>query len=313
MIEHVSDAIGRLRDNIASVFIGHPGASDQVIAALIAGGHVLLEDVPGVGKTVLATAIARSVDCDFARVQLTPDMLPSDLIGVSVFDRNTGEFTLKRGPVFTNILLADEINRTSPRTQTALLEAMNEAQVSIDGSEIALTPPFMVIATQNPHDFEGTYPLPENQLDRFLMRLSIGYPPREDEIRVLELRPALNELPDLKPVLTRDELLELQRQASDVRLDRSLIEYIVEFARATREHEDLRIGLSPRGALALAQAARATALIAGRDFVIPEDVIDCIEPVCAHRVFTRQGSWRTGSHDAAAILEAIRSSVATPA
>jgi len=307
------DPIQRLRSNIESVFIGQPEVVDRAICCLLARGHALIEDVPGVGKTILANAIARSIDCRFTRVQLTPDLMPSDVIGVSVYDKDSGEFVLKKGPIFTNILLADEINRTTPRTQTALLEAMSETQVSIDGRVLPLERPFMVLATQNPHDFEGTFLLPENQLDRFHMRLSIGYPSTEDEIRVLELRPAEGALDALEPVMHRDDLLRLQGEVDEVRLDRSLLEYVVRFAQATREHEQVRIGLSPRGSLALAHAARASARYQRRDYVVPEDIIDNLEPVCGHRIVARTGLEHADRERVGELLEAIRSSVHSPA
>ncbi|RMH24896.1 MAG: AAA family ATPase [Planctomycetota bacterium] len=277
------DVIDRLRANIAGVFLGDPAAVDRVIACLLARGHVLIEDVPGVGKTILATALARSVDCSFNRIQLTPDLLPGDVLGVSIYNRQTERFEFKPGPIFANIVLADEINRASPKTQSALLEAMNEATVSSDGVIRRLEPPFMVVATQNPADFEGAYPLPESQLDRFLMRLGLGYPTPEREAEVLDLRPA-GAVQDLAPAISRQEVLALQDATDAVRLDPSLAEYIVSFARATREHEELRIGLSPRGALALAQAARATAVMDGRDYCIPEDITSNVRSVCAHRL-----------------------------
>ena len=307
------DAINKLRKNISSVFLGNPQAVDRVICCLLARGHILIEDVPGVGKTVLATAMARSIDCSFSRVQLTADLLPTDVLGVSVFDRTTGEFVFKHGPIFANIVLADEINRTTPRTQTALLEAMNEATVSIDGRVHQLEQPFMVVATQNPYEFEGTYPLPENQLDRFLMRTSLGYPSPADEARVLDLRPANHRLPQLEAVLHRDDVVELQRRVDDVKVDRSLLEYVIAFAGATRRHEELQVGLSPRGALALTQAARATAALAARDYVIPEDITGNIEAVCAHRVVTRAYGHEADASAAARILRAVQETVASPA
>ncbi len=281
----MQEAINRLRENIASVFLGNPEVIDRVICCLIADGHLLIEDVPGVGKTMLAMALARSLDGTFNRIQLTPDMLPSDVLGVSIYDRNSGEFELKKGPIFSNILLADEINRTSPRTQSALLEAMNEATVSIDGHVHQLQRPFLVIATQNPLDFEGAYPLPENQLDRFLMRIHLGYPNPVDELRVLNERPATTALPNIEPVVTRDQLLQLQQQVHEVKLADELGQYVISLAAASRDDDELRIGLSTRGALALAQAARASAVIAGRDYCIPEDITTNVFPVCAHRVF----------------------------
>lgn len=308
----MSDSITRLRDNILRVFLGNERAVERVVCCLLARGHLLLEDVPGVGKTVLATAIARSLDCSFARLQLTSDMLPSDVLGVTVYDRETGSFVLKKGPIFTNILLADEINRTTPRTQTALLEAMNEAQVSIDGHIHRLEEPFMVLATQNPYEFEGTYPLPENQLDRFLMRVSLGYPQAEDEVRVLELRPAQHALADLQPVLRRAELVELQKTVDSVRVDRALLEYIVSLAHATRAHPDIQIGLSPRGSLALAQAARAEAMYQGRDYVIPEDILENIEAVVAHRLVLKSALGGPSPSRAAELLRNIVMALRSP-
>jgi MoxR-like ATPase len=294
-------SIEKLRKNVCSVFLGNPEAVDRVICCLLARGHVLIEDVPGVGKTVLATALARSVDATFSRIQLTPDLLPSDILGVSVFTSGHaggngvsgigagGGFEFRRGPIFANIVLADEINRTPPRTQTALLEAMSEATVTVDGRMYTLEQPFILIATQNPFDFEGTYPLPENQLDRFLMRLSLGYPRAEDEARVLRTRPAEAPLHTLAPVLHAAEVREMQSAVDAVRLDGALVEYIVALANATRRREDLTVGLSPRGTLALAQASRATAVLGGRDYVIPEDITGNVIPVCAHRIIARAG------------------------
>lgn len=305
------DALTRLRSSISSVFFGDQRAVDRVICCLLARGHLLIEDVPGVGKTVLATALARSIDCQFTRIQLTPDMMPSDLLGVSVYDKTTGEFTFKRGPVFANIVLADEINRTPPRTQAALLEAMSDATVSIDGKAHDLPTPFMVVATQNPFDFEGTYLLPENQLDRFLMRVKLGYPTPEQEARVLDMRPAAEPLHTLKPVLHAADIVALQAKVDTVKVSGPLLQYIVAFANATRTHGALQLGLSPRGALALTQAARATALAAGRAFATTEDVIDNVSSVCAHRVITRS-SLGASSESAEDVLGSILRSVPAP-
>jgi len=307
------DALHRLRDNIASVFMGNESVIDRVICCLLARGHILIEDVPGVGKTVLATAIARSIDCSFNRIQLTPDMLPTDVLGVSVFDRNTGEFVFKRGPIFANIVVADEINRTTPRTQTALLEAMNEATVSIDGTTHVLHQPFMVIATQNPYEFEGTYPLPENQLDRFLMRTRLGYPGPEVEARILEVRPASGPLQHLKPVLTGDDIVELQRRTDAVRIEQSLVDYLIEFAGATRRSDELLLGLSPRGSLALAQAARASAVLEGREYVVPEDITRNILPVCSHRIVVKAYTQNGDASAAVRVLRNIVESLKSPA
>lgn len=332
-------AIATLRENISRVFLGHPSAVDRVLTCLLARGHILIEDVPGVGKTVLATALARSIDCAFSRIQLTPDLLPSDILGVTILHRdpNTGatSFEFKEGPIFANIILADEINRTPPRTQTALLEAMGEAAVSIDGKTRRLSLPFMVIATQNPLDFEGTYPLPENQLDRFLMRINVGYPTPTDEAQVLVKRPADTTLRDLAPVMHARDVVELQERVDAVRMEQALVEYIIEIARATRNRDDLALGLSPRGSLALAHAARATAVLHGREYVVPQDIVGNVISVCAHRLITRgyaeqgyraelslsrnagggsdqdiQGSYPPGS--AAAILSTIVKSIPSP-
>lgn len=286
------ELIEQIRSNMTSVFFGKDGSVDRLLVCLLARGHALIEDVPGVGKTVLAMTLARSIDGEFARVQLTPDLLPGDITGVSVLSREGAEqdvskaFVFRPGPVFANVVLADEINRAPPRTQAALLEAMSEGSVTVDGVTHALPKPFMLVATQNPLDFEGTYPLPENQLDRFLMRFDIGYPSPEQEARVLSQRPGEVKLPDLKPIVHAQDVLALQRAVDGVRVDETIVRYIVSFAGATREHEALRVGVSTRGALALSHAAKAAALVKGRGYVIPEDVLDLIGPVCAHRVVT---------------------------
>jgi len=283
----------RLRANIQRVYLGNQAAVEKILVCLLARGHVLIEDVPGVGKTVLATALARSLDCSLSRIQLTPDMLPSDVLGVTIWDQKQSEFVFKPGPIFANVVLADEINRTTPRTQSALLEAMNEGQVSIDGQTRRLVAPFFLIATQNPFEFEGTYFLPENQLDRFMMRIQLGYPSPEDEARILELNPSRTELANLQPVMTAQDLVSLQQQAQKVHVDPALIDYIIQLANATRNSDQLQVGVSPRGTLALTAAARATALLNRRDYVVPEDIISNVIPVCAHRVISK-----TYMHDA---------------
>jgi MoxR-like ATPase len=306
------EQIARLRENVASVYLGETAVIDRIIRCLLARGHVLIEDVPGVGKTVLASSIARSIRGTFSRVQLTPDMLPADVIGVTIFNKDGGAFEFRKGPIFANIVLADEINRTTPRTQTALLEAMSEGSVSIDGTVYRLAPPFIVLATQNPYEFEGTYLLPENQLDRFLMRISLGYPTSEAEADLLDVRPAQTVLENLEPVLSAADIVEMQHAVDRITLSPAIREYIVRFARATREHDSIEIGLSPRGSLALAHAARATAAMDGRDHVIPEDVIENVTPVCAHRVFLRGDSGFSNWNAAAAVLDETLRAVGSP-
>jgi len=267
--------------------LGKEEAVRQVLVALLARGHVLLEDVPGVGKTILARAIARSIDCAFSRIQLTPDLLPSDILGVSLYDANSGEFSFKRGPIFAQIVLVDEINRTTPRTQSALLEAMNESQVTADGHTYPLGPPFMILATQNPYDFEGTYFLPENQLDRFMMRIRIGYPDKHTEREILRTQPARTRLMELRPVMSAEDLVSVQEQVFGVRIDEAIVDYILAIAEATRRSGELTVGLSPRGTLGLTQSARAAAILDGRDYVVPDDVKQLAPCVCAHRLVTK--------------------------
>jgi len=281
------DRLERLRGNIDRVFLGKPAAVTQVLVGLMSRGHLLIEDVPGVGKTVLARALARSLDLSFSRIQLTPDLLPSDILGVSVYDTTAGTFEFKKGPVFANIVLADEINRTTPRTQSALLEAMNEAQVSVDGRTFRLDLPFLVIATQNPFEFEGTFFLPENQLDRFAVRIRIGYPARDVEMRIIREQPSQVALETLEPVMRRDELIEIQERVPDVKIDDRLVHYALDLVEVTRDHEHLEVGVSPRGTISLIRAAQAAALLAGRDYVIPDDIKSLFIAVCAHRVVSK--------------------------
>jgi len=307
------EALEQLRRNVTGVYLGNAQAVDRLLICLLARGHVLVEDVPGVGKTVLANALARSLRCSFARIQCTPDLLPSDITGVTVYHRERSEFEFRRGPIFANVVLADEVNRTTPRTQSAMLEAMAEATVSAEGQVFALPQPFMVIATQNPYEFEGTYFLPENQLDRFLMRIHLGYPSPDDERRILELQPARSPLRDLQPVMDAEQVLSLQAATDRVRLDPSLSSYVIAIASATREHEELQVGVSPRGSLALAQAARASALLAGRDYCIPEDIVRNVLPVCAHRVVSRSAMHAGDTQTTRRIMQQVLESVPSPA
>ena len=274
--------LNELEASLNSTIRGKPEVVRLSMVCLLARGHLLIEDVPGVGKTTLAQAMARSVHCGFHRLQFTSDMLPSDVLGVTIYNAQTQEFQFKPGPVFTNFLLADEINRATPKTQSALLEAMNEVQVTIEGRSHALEQPFMVVATQNPVEHHGTYPLPESQLDRFLMRIRIGYPEREAEREIVRGEGAQSE--NMGPVLSSAELLRLQEQAGRVTVDDSLIDYMLAIVEKTRCHESLSLGVSPRGSQALYRAAQALALVEGREYVIPDDIKRLVVPVFAHCV-----------------------------
>jgi MoxR-like ATPase len=273
-----------LKEQLARVILGKGDALDQVLVALLSGSHLLLEDVPGVGKTTLAKALARSFAGDFKRVQFTPDLLPTDILGSSVYNPRDGSFSFKDGPIVTHVLLADEINRASPRTQSALLEAMSEGQVSIEGVTRPLPEPFLVIATQNPVEFHGTYPLPEAQLDRFGLRLSLGYPAAAEELEVLFGQLRRHPLEDVRPVLDAATVLALQADVRMVRVERTLGAYVVALSNATRRHPSVQLGCSPRGTLALFRAAQARALLHGRDYAVPEDVKVEAVPVMAHRL-----------------------------
>jgi MoxR-like ATPase len=307
-----ADSLNRLRENITSVFLGNGAAVDRVLACLLARGHLLIEDVPGVGKTVLARTLAKSIGGSISRIQCTPDLLPSDVTGITIYDRDLGEFRFQPGPVFHNIVIADEINRATPRTQSALLEAMAEETVTADGHTHELPRPFMIVATQNPYEFEGTYFLPENQLDRFLIRVNLGYPAPPDEARVIEQQPGRRELASLESVITTDEVLAMQDAVDAVKLEPSLVAYIIALATATRTHDDVQIGVSPRGSLALAQAARATALLAGRDYCIPEDIVSNAIPVCAHRIISRSTMHEGDTLTARRLMQQVLETVPSP-
>lgn len=283
------EVLGRLAESISRVFLGKQPQVELAMIALLARGHLLIEDVPGVGKTTLARVLAASIDGAFKRVQFTPDLLPSDVLGVSVYKADEGHFVFQPGPVFTNILLADEINRTTPRTQSCLLEAMNEGQVSIDGDSRALPAPFMVVATQNPLEYLGTYPLPESQLDRFLLRMRIGYPDRATERAVMRSRRAGDPATEMKPVVAADEIVRLQDAVRDVRIDDAIEDYMMDLVHATRGHDDIEVGLSPRASLAMMTACQARAAIRGRDFVTPDDVKVLAVPIFSHRIVVADG------------------------
>ncbi|MGL4594264.1 MAG: AAA family ATPase [Thermoguttaceae bacterium] len=276
-----------LEQNIALAVFGKRDVIRRCLVALFASEHLLLEDVPGVGKTLLAQAIARSVSGIFRRIQFTPDLLPADIVGSSLFDPKTQDFNFVPGAIFANILLADEINRTTPRTQSAMLEAMNEQQVSVDGVTYSLPRPFMVIATENPMEFVGTYPIPESQMDRFLMRISVGYPAREDEEAVLRSHQVSRPMDKLQPVLTCEQIIEIQRSVSFIRVDESINRYVLDIVDATRQSNELLVGVSTRGAIALSRAAQTHALLANRDFVVPDDVKQLAVPVLSHRVMPK--------------------------
>ncbi len=308
----LNERLDRLRSNIRTVYLGPAKAVDLLLVGLLSRGHVLIEDVPGVGKTVLARSLAKSIDCRFSRVQLTPDLLPSDVLGVSVYDAATKSFEFKPGPIFANIVLADEINRTTPRTQSALLEAMAEETVSVENATRPLERPFMMVATQNPFEFEGTYYLPENQLDRFVVKIGLGYPDRAAEYRILTTRPGRATLENLQPVMTAAEVVAIQDQVPDVRLDTAVVDYVLDLVEATRQHEDLHLGVSPRGSLALTQASQAAAVLAGRNYVTPDDVKDLFLPACAHRVVSKTYLHNGDANATGRVLRAVLDKVPTP-
>ena len=311
----VLERLEKLHSSIVRVIRGKAEIVDTLIAALLARGHVLLEDVPGVGKTTLAQALARSLDLEFHRIQFTSDTLPSDIIGISVYRQNQGEFEFLPGPLFSNVVLADEINRAAPRTQSALLEAMSEHSVTVEKTRHRLAEPFFVVATQNPVESTGTYPLPESQLDRFLMRLSMGYPGREEELDLLRTGGTEPELEQLKPVLDGREVIEMQNLVSEVHISDALLEYLLEVVEATRSHEALALGVSTRGCLSWQRSSQALALVRGRAFVIPDDLQDSAETVLAHRLLHADpliGDGWERSRSERAVIRAILESIPVP-
>lgn len=310
-ISRIKQAADRLLNNVSKVIVGSRETTELVLVALLCEGHVLIEDVPGIGKTMLAKAVAKSVDCSFKRIQSTPDLLPSDVTGIHYFNQKTSEFEFRPGPVMANIVLVDEINRATPRTQSCLLECMQEQQVTVDLETIPLPRPFLVIATQNPVELEGTFPLPEAQLDRFLLRVRLGYPTKEDEGAILSRFQQSNPLDSLTSVIETAELLELQKSCRRVHVDNSVRDYVIAITRATRCHEGIRLGASPRASLGLHLASQALAAIRGRNYVIPDDVKYLAVPALAHRLISKTEA-RLKGHSMDTIVNEVVSTVAVP-
>jgi len=312
-VDWFANRFSGIATNIEKVIQGKRQPIEQILLCLVAEGHVLIEDVPGVGKTLLAKSLARSIDCDFNRIQFTPDLLPSDVTGVSIWDRQASEFVFKPGAIFANVVVGDEINRASPKTQAALLEAMEERQVTVDGVTRPLPPPFMVVATQNPIEHEGTYPLPEAQLDRFMMRVAVGYPSRDKELEMLETHGMRSTFIDLEPVVSADELIGMIEVARHVQVAAAIKGYIIDVVEATRRHPEVLLGASPRSALYLQRAARAWAASEGREYVIPDDVKNLAHPVLEHRLsFRPEAQMRgvTAKEVVGALLDGLKVPVA---
>ena len=310
-VPDLAAAVQRVINNVEKVIVGKAESVAFSLIAVVCRGHILIEDVPGVGKTVLTKAIARSIGCTFKRIQFTPDLLPSDITGVSIYNQKTDNFEFRAGPIMAQIVLADEINRATPKTQSALLEAMEETQITIDGLTYRLPVPFMVMATQNPIEYEGTFPLPEAQLDRFMMNIKLGYPKVSDEMNILDTHQYHHPLDDLEQIMTAEELVLIQQQIRSIHVDPSIREYIVAIANATRNHNNIYLGSSPSGSLALYRTSQALAAIRGRGYVIPDDVKLLAKPTLAHRIIVTPAA-RVRAITSTAILDEILQSVPVP-
>jgi MoxR-like ATPase len=310
-VQDVSAAARAVIDNVEKVIVGKDEAVRLTLIAIMCNGHILIEDVPGVGKTVLTKAVARSIGCTFKRIQFTPDLLPSDVTGVSVYNQKTGEFEYHPGPIVSQFVLGDEINRATPKTQSALLEAMEEGQITVDGKTYRLPTPFIVMATENPIEYEGTFPLPEAQLDRFLLNIHLGYPSNEDEVKILEQQQRSHPIDTLGQILSAEDLVGIQRDVREVRVDREIREYIVALVSATRDHPNVYLGVSPRGSLALFHTTQARAVLEGRDYVIPDDVKHMARATLAHRLIVAPAA-RVRGILAPAVIEEIIGTVPVP-
>ncbi len=310
-VGRAADVLNGVARNVATVVVGKRAEIELTLVALAGQGHLLIEDVPGVGKTMLAKSLARSIGCEFKRIQFTPDLLPSDVTGVSIYNQQSATFEFRPGPVVAQVVLADEINRATPKTQAALLEAMEEQQITVDGISHELPRPFMVLATQNPIEYEGTFPLPESQLDRFMLRVRLGYPRREEEMEILEQQQQTHPIDDIEPVTSATELLEVQASVRGVFVEDLIRRYVVDLASATRKHSDVYVGASPRASLALLRAAQAEAVLRGRDYVIPDDVKVLASAVLAHRVIVQPFA-RVKDITGRTIVEEIAKTLAVP-
>ena len=294
-------------ENVSKVIVGKKSIVEHALSAVIAQGHILIEDVPGVGKTMLAKSISASIGCSFKRIQFTPDLLPSDIVGISIYNQRTGEFQFRAGPVMAQMVLVDEINRATPKTQSALLEAMEELQVSVDGDSRTLDRPFVVIATQNPIEYEGTFPLPEAQLDRFLMRISLGYPSFAEEMSIIEQQEQVHPINELRSVATPEDIIDLQEACKNIYVDNTVREYIVSLIDATRNHENVSLGASPRASLGMFRAARGLAILRDRDYVIPDDIKELAYAVLAHRLILSPSARMRGLHTGQIISNLLES------